>query len=114
MKSRIILIVAIVAIWLGYLSSAVALVQYPLTVTNIAELKSLSVSFAQLIEPATPSGCVSPTVYVLGYYTPGDRGGGMFEWDPNASSASDGEFILLRTVGCPATAAGYAGPTGKR
>ena len=91
MKSRIILLVAV--IWLGYLSRALANAQWPLTVTNIAELKSLHIADVEMAESAL-SASTSPAVYVLGYYAPGDRGGGMFEWDQNSSRTPDsGRFF---------------------
>src|SRR5262245_5285881 len=92
MKSRIVLLAA--AAWLGCLSNASAILQWPMTVTNIAELKSLSVGIVANAETATRAS-QSPAVYVLGYYTTGDRGGGMFEWDPNSSATpDDGRYIV--------------------
>lgn len=91
MKSRIIL--SIVSIWLASFSRVLAIAQWPITVTNIAELKSLSVSWVQSAEYASTVP-TSPAVYVLGYYIPGDRGGGMFEWDPNSSAAPDGGYYI--------------------
>jgi polygalacturonase len=91
MKSRTVLLIT--AIWLGCLPSAWAILQWPLTVTNIAELKSLSVAYCQSAE-TTSTLSTSPAVYVLGYYTPDDRGGGMFEWDSNASATPDsGRYV---------------------
>src|SRR5215469_4896039 len=87
MKPSIILLIA--ATWLGYLSTASAILQWPMTVTNIAELQSLSIASVISAETAY-STSVSPAIYVLGYYNPGDRGGGMFEWDPNSSGTPDG------------------------
>lgn len=87
MKSKIILLIS--AIWLGYLSTASAILQWPMTVTNIAELQSLHLADVIGAETAYTTS-VSPAVYVLGYYTPGDRGGGMFEWNPNSSGTPDG------------------------
>src|SRR5689334_4444951 len=84
MKSRIILVIT--TIWLGCLMNASALLQWPLTVTNIAELKGVHIFDAITAE----SGGYSPVIFVMGYYTPGDRGGGAFEWNPNCSQADDG------------------------
>lgn len=86
MKSRIILIIAI---WVTKLSTAFATLQWPMTVTNISELQSLHLADVIGAETAYTTS-TRPAVYVLGYYNPGDRGGGMFEWDPNSSSATDG------------------------
>src|SRR5262249_39805962 len=63
--------------------------QWPLTVTNIAELQSQALATVIGAESVNNTSR-SPAVYVLGYYTPGDRGGGMFEWDPNSSGTPDG------------------------
>jgi hypothetical protein len=88
MKSRIILLIT--AVWLGCLSPARAVLQYTMTVTNIAELKSLNVATVTGDEVALDR----PAVHVLGYYSQGDRGGGWFEWDPNASATPDGGLYI--------------------
>jgi hypothetical protein len=95
MKSRIILLVA--TIWLGCLSHAFAILQWPMTVTNIAELKSLHLADVALFESAATVP-INPAVYVLGYYYPGDRGGGMFEWDPNMASTPDDGYYIVTNV----------------
>jgi hypothetical protein len=61
-----------------------------MTVTNIAELKSLNVATVTGDEVALDR----PAVHVLGYYSQGDRGGGWFEWDPNASATPDGGLYI--------------------
>src|SRR5690242_15698155 len=59
-----------------------------LTVSNVTELQSLNVS--SLIQ----QGYTNLSVFVQGYYTPGDRGGGMFRWDGNSSDSVDwGRFF---------------------
>jgi hypothetical protein len=55
-----------------------------LTVTNIAELQTL------IVPGLISSGYTNPTVFVRGYYDPGDRGGGMFQWDQASTSTPDG------------------------
>lgn len=87
MKLRTVLLIT--AAWLGGLPVVFATLQWPMTVTNIAELKSVHLADVIAGETAYTTS-TRPALYVLGYYTPGDRGGGMFEWDPNASNASDG------------------------
>lgn len=59
-----------------------------LTATNIAELQSLNVP--ALIN----AGYTNPTVIVRGYYTPGDRGGGTFEWNASSTDTPDwGRYV---------------------
>jgi hypothetical protein len=57
-----------------------AALEATMSVENIAELLSLNVNGATN----------KPTVMVLGYYTPGDRGGGLFQWDGASSGTPDG------------------------
>jgi len=93
MKLRITLLLT--SAWLGCLSPAVAIVQWPATVNNIAELKALSIANIKALETTTNGPSVTPAVYVLGYYAEGDRGGGMFEWDPNSSAIpDDGRYMV--------------------
>jgi hypothetical protein len=33
-------------------------------------------------------------VFLLGYYGPGDGGGGMFSWDPGSSAVDDGVLVM--------------------
>jgi len=85
------------AVLLGCLFRASAALQWPMTATNIAELKSLNIGTVIGLEYAGYSN-PRPAVYVLGYYSQGDRGGGMFEWDPNASATPD-EGLYVATNG---------------
>src|ERR1041385_5825690 len=55
-----------------------------LSVKNIVALQAVD----------TSSLSANTAVLVLGYYTPGDRGGGVFQWLPNSSSAPDGGRYL--------------------
>src|SRR6185503_8462754 len=55
-----------------------------LSVRNIAALQAINVSALN----------GNNAVMVLGYYNPGDRGGGLFEWQPNSSAAADGGRYL--------------------
>jgi hypothetical protein len=73
MKSRIILLIT--AAWIGGLSTAFATLQWPMTVENIAELKALHLADVIAGETAFTTS-TRPAVYVKGYYSPGDRGGG--------------------------------------
>src|ERR1041385_8924263 len=87
MKIKISILIAVT--WLGLLSNAFAILQWPLTVTNIAELKSLSVQDVKNAESAYVSS-INPVVFVMGYYTSGDRGGGPFEWQGDCTATPDG------------------------
>jgi hypothetical protein len=57
---------------------------YAMTVNNIAELQSLNTSSL-----GNTNGFL-----VLGYYSPGDRGGGVFQWTPNSTATPDGGRYL--------------------
>jgi len=56
-----------------------------LSVRNIAALQTIN---------AGTLGANS-SVMVLGYHTPGDRGGGLFQWQPNSGAPPDGGRYLL-------------------
>jgi hypothetical protein len=56
-----------------------------LSVRNIAAL--------QAIDTSTLGG--NNTAMVLGYYSPGDRGGGVFQWQPNSGATPDGGRYLV-------------------
>src|SRR5207244_2651745 len=60
---------------------------YVLTVRNIAELQAIS---------ANTLGTTN-AVLVLGYYNPGDRGGGTFRWDSSSTKTPDGGRYLTGT-----------------
>jgi pectate lyase-like protein len=91
MKSRIVLLIT--AAWIGGLSTAFATLQWPMTVENISELKSLHLADVIAGETAFTTS-TRPAVYVKGYYSPGDRGGGLFEWDANSGGVpDDGRYI---------------------
>jgi hypothetical protein len=64
-------------------TNALAL-DYTYNATNIAELQSLNMTGVTNGE----------TVEVLGYYDPGDRGGGIFQWDPSSAAIPDGGRFL--------------------
>lgn len=57
---------------------------YVMAVTNIAELQSRNTSLLGNTN----------TYLVLGYYTSGDPGGGVFQWQPNISNLPDGGTCL--------------------
>ena len=61
-----------------------AAADYAFSVVNIAELQSLDTS------TFTNTG-----VLVLGYHNPGDRGGGVFQWQPNSTATTDGGRYLI-------------------
>src|SRR6185369_7865076 len=56
-----------------------------LSVRNIAALQAIN---------AGALGA-NNSVLVLGYYNPGDRGGGVFQWQPNSGAAPDGGRYLV-------------------
>jgi hypothetical protein len=93
MKSRIILLIT--TIWLGGLSSVFAEVQGIVSVANIAELQSLPIAKVEALENTTTNASqTNLTVHVLGYYNPGDRGGGTFEWSQNESATPDAGLYI--------------------
>src|ERR1051325_1722350 len=59
-------------------------VDYPLTVNNIHELRSMAVNTLS----------ATNAVFVQGYRSPGDRGGGFFQWVSGASNPDDGGRYL--------------------
>lgn len=81
MKS--VLSVLTATILLGIVTTSLAY-NNTLTATNMAELQSLNV------QALINAGYTNPTVFVRGYYTPGDRGGGMFEWNRSSTANPDG------------------------
>lgn len=87
MKKRIIL--ALTAMWLSCLAAVAVSPQYTVTVSNMNELTNLSIATMNSLEQAV-NPVSAPTALVLGYYSPGDRGGGTFMWDPNSSAIPDG------------------------
>jgi len=62
-------------------------VDYAFSVVNVDELKSLD-----------PSTLTNTAVMVLGYYAPGDRGGGIFEWEGNTATGHDGGRYITNGV----------------
>ena len=58
---------------------------YTMTVNNIAEMQSL--------DPTTLGN--TNGFLVLGYYTPGDRGGGVFQWQPASTMTPDGGHYIM-------------------
>ncbi|HLX69032.1 MAG TPA: hypothetical protein VKV04_05325 [Verrucomicrobiae bacterium] len=85
MKLKITILIA--AMWLACATNALAFLQSPLAVSNIVELQSLNVGQVEQLEG---TNSISPIVLVLGYYYPGDRGGGTFQWDPDSAGVPDG------------------------
>lgn len=85
MKFKITVLIA--AVWLACTTNTFAFLQSPLTVSNIVELQSLNVGEVEQLEG---TNSISPVVFVLGYYNPGDHGGGTFQWDPNSGGVPDG------------------------
>ena len=68
---------------LGYVAGTVIL-----TAQTIAALRGLdSITSPQLVVNGT-------TCEVLGYYTPGDRGGGLFVWNSASTLPDDGGYII--------------------
>ncbi len=67
------------------LAESASALDYAYTVNNIAELQSLNTSSL-----GDTNGFL-----VLGYYTPGDRGGGTFQWQPNLNVPVDGGRYLM-------------------
>lgn len=51
-----------------------------------------NISALQAINSSTLNG--NNAVMVLGYYNPGDRGGGLFQWQPNSTTTADGGRYL--------------------
>lgn len=75
------------AAWLNYVNN----VTNSLAVTNIAALRTLTLPSA---------GGLSQMIYVQGYYTPGDGGGGLYYVNPNDSTSTDnGGTIILGQAG---------------
>ena len=56
-----------------------------ISVRNVAALQAIDASTLT----------ANNAVLVLGYYNPGDRGGGVFQWQPNSSAAADGGRYLI-------------------
>ncbi len=72
---------------LGYVAGTVIL-----TAQTIAALRGLdSITSPQLVINGT-------TCEVLGYYTPGDRGGGLFVWSSASTLPDDGGYIIKPTA----------------
>jgi hypothetical protein len=71
---RLTLVIAVLTI----IAARAFAIDFTYNVTNVAELQSLNMT-----------GVTNEIVDVLGYYAPGDRGGGVFHWDPNASDTPD-------------------------
>jgi len=74
---------AIIAVLLAALCAVAQ--ESMLTVRNIAELQAIDAS-----KLTANNG-----VMVLGYYDPGDRGGGLFKWQPNSGATPDGGRYLV-------------------
>src|SRR6267378_2498564 len=74
------------ALTLGTIFAAhcAAAYDYALSVNNVAELQAIN---------ASTLGNTN-AVLVLGYYNPGDRGGGAFQWKLNSTAAHDGGRYL--------------------
>src|SRR5688572_14477935 len=47
-------------------------------------------TMAQLRSFGAPLFVAPPTMVLLGYYAPGDGGGGLFVWQPSATEEDDG------------------------
>src|SRR5437879_2850387 len=66
-------------------SALAVLPQYSLlTVGNISQLKAISLTVIS----------TSTMAMVLGYYDPGDRGGGTFLWDSTSTLPDDGGTVI--------------------
>src|SRR5438445_2659125 len=62
---------------------------------GVAQDTLLSVRSITALQAIDTSGLgANNAVLVLGYYNPGDRGGGVFQWQPNSSAVVDGERYL--------------------
>src|SRR5215470_2411818 len=68
-----------------FVTGCVGAQEVMLSVRNIAAL--------QAIDTSTLGG--NNTAMVLGYYYPGDRGGGVFQWQPNSGATHDGGRYLV-------------------
>ncbi len=55
--------------------------------------------FQTVAQLKATSGVPDNAAQVLGYYTPGDGGGGEFYWDPSATEAENGGTIFELTTG---------------
>lgn len=71
------------------------------TLANVAEMAARGMSTIGTIADlrAYSPGSTDATVYVRGYHTPGDGGGGMFLWAANSSATVDGGTVIDRTAG---------------
>src|SRR5215470_9143622 len=68
-----------------FVTGCVGAQEVMLSVRNIAALQAINTS--------TLGG--NNTAMVLGYYQPGDRGGGIFQWQPNSGAIHDGGRYLV-------------------
>ena len=68
-----------------FMSECVLAQQNLLSARNIAALQAINTSALDL----------DTAVLVLGYYLPGDRGGGIFKWQPNSGATPDGGRYLV-------------------
>src|ERR1044071_3635335 len=68
-----------------FISECVLAQQNLLSARNIAALQAINTSALDL----------DTAVLVLGYYLPGDRGGGIFKWQPNSGATPDGGRYLV-------------------
>src|SRR5262245_10648052 len=68
-----------------FVADCVSAQEVMLSVRNIAALQALD----------TRKLCGNNSAMVLGYYYPGDRGGGVFQWQPNSGAIHDGGRYLV-------------------
>lgn len=74
-----------------FAGNGLAAVETPYSVETIAELRTIDMT-----------GITNNTVcLVLGYYGPGDRGGGVFRWSPNSTTADDGGRYITNYFNYP-------------
>ena len=70
--------------WLKIADVQSGIIQGSVNVDSIAALKLTEVEVQN--------------VYVLGYYTPGDGGGGPFYWDPTSTAPDDGGLVIQSSL----------------